>query len=81
MCDDNVHKHQIGTFCNDIINSCIDTRVDTIPLRKKYNDQIVGSNGMVKPEREHSVYWNVACRTMVMCMTLRNIPEFDITML
>jgi len=31
---DNMHKHQIDVFCNDTINCCIDTGVDTIPLRK-----------------------------------------------
>ena len=40
MCDDNMHKHQIDTFSNDIINCCIDTGV--------INDSTSENNILVK---------------------------------
>jgi len=58
MCDDNMHKHQIDTLGNDIINCFSDTGVETIPIRKIYNGQTIGWNDMVKPEREYSLFWH-----------------------
>ena len=53
-----VHRHQIDDFCNDILKCCIETGVNTIPLRKKCNGEIVGWNDTIKPEREHSLFWH-----------------------
>ena len=57
-CNNINHRKNIDRFYKDIIRCCIDAGVNTIPSSKSHKRLVPGWNDLVKPEREHSLFWH-----------------------
>ena len=58
MWDQTTTHHIIDTFCKDIIECWINAGVNTITSSKSHKHLVPGWNDLVKPEREHLLFWH-----------------------